>query len=162
MANTPTRSDEAGSFAWAEIRLLKSRSLSAEDLALVLENNPDKPLTPVLRDYAIKFLRKQRERGRKGRSAPALDFILGDADLAYQEKLLEFHEEARRRKKRAKAAGKTLSRAEKSASERAYEFVCVQFKDQLGAAIDWRVMRNYLSLYRQGRYPPLPEEDHEN
>src|SRR5438445_635908 len=49
---------ETGSFEWAETLLATNGRLSAEDLALVLETNQGKALTPTLNGYLIKLLRQ--------------------------------------------------------------------------------------------------------
>ena len=46
-----------GSFRWATALLAGLKRLTGDELALVLECNPEKPLSSDLRNYAIKFLR---------------------------------------------------------------------------------------------------------
>ncbi len=56
---------EAGSFEWAETVLAGTGRLTPEQVALVLERNPDTPLTRTLRAYLIRLKRREvrREQG---------------------------------------------------------------------------------------------------
>jgi hypothetical protein len=143
---------ETGSFEWAETLLATNGRLSAEDLALVLETNQGKALTPTLNGYLIKLLRRAREPGRKPKNAAVLDFTFADADERYQELLLQFREEDKEEKAQAKAAREKLPKTDEPASERAYKLVCEEMRKDLGV-IHWTVLRNHLSLWRNSRHP---------
>jgi hypothetical protein len=152
-ARRPSTLPTAGSFEWARGQLAKYRRLSEEDLALVLEKNPGVPLPPDLLEAALKLLRRKQPRGRKpDKSDAAADFIIGDADSLYQEKLLEVQVEARILRAKARAARDKLPRADETPSERALQFVLTNMKEDLGD-ISLETLRNRLTLSRRCRYP---------
>lgn len=67
------------SFEWAEALLADTGRLTPEQVALVLERNPDTPLTRALRHYLIRLKRRDRRPGVKPKNAAAWEFILFDA-----------------------------------------------------------------------------------
>jgi hypothetical protein len=67
---------EAGSFEWAEALLEDTGRLTPEQVALVLEKNPDSPLTRTLRHYLIRLKRRDRLPGVKPRSTPPVKAAL--------------------------------------------------------------------------------------
>ena len=73
------RTRDAGSFEWAEALLADTGRLTPEQVALVLERNPDTPLTRALRHYLIRLKRRDRRPGVKPKNAAAWEFILFDA-----------------------------------------------------------------------------------
>src|SRR6266536_3117445 len=80
---------EAESFDWAEAVLADTGRLTPEQVALVLERNPDTPLTKTLRAYLIRLKRRERRPGVKPKNAAAWEFILFDAKALYEAKLKE-------------------------------------------------------------------------
>ena len=88
---------EAGSFEWAEALLADTGRLTPEQVALVLENNPDTALTSTLRHYLVRLKRRERISGVKPRNAAAWEFILFDAKALYETKPVEVQRDAHAR-----------------------------------------------------------------
>jgi len=130
---------EAGSFDWAEAVLADTGRLTPEQVALVLERNPDTPLTKTLRAYLIRLKRRDRRPGVKPKNAAAWEFILFDAKALYETKLREVRREQR---------SALIDRHDEHtlASERAYKAV---IQEMQACSIDWTTLRNLLSLRRR-------------
>ncbi len=94
----------------------------------------------------------RRRRGRPPRLAAAVDFILGDADASYWCKWEIERRELTKGKAEARAAKTVLPKGEASPSERAYRATLQEMKADLH--MDWRALRNVLSLWRRNLYPP--------
>ena len=82
-----TACEVAGSFEWAETILANTGRLTPEQIASVLEKNPDRPLTSTLKHYLLRLKRRDRLSGVKPRNAAAWEFILFDAKALYEAKL---------------------------------------------------------------------------
>jgi hypothetical protein len=93
-----------------------------------------------------------RRRGRPPRLAAAVDFILGDADASYWCNLEIKRRESAELKAQAKTARNILPEGEASPSELAYRATLQEMKADL-PNIDWRSLRNAVSLWRLNRYP---------
>jgi hypothetical protein len=89
----PTAQHPVGSFGWAEAILADTGRLAPEQLALVLEKNPETPLTRSLKHYLVRLKRRERRSGVKPRNAAAWEFILFDAKALYEAKLAELRQE---------------------------------------------------------------------
>jgi hypothetical protein len=83
----------AGSFEWAETILAHTGRLTPEQIAAVLENNPDRPLTRTLKHYLLRLKRRDRLSGVKPRNAAAWEFILFDAKALYEAELEKMRKE---------------------------------------------------------------------
>jgi hypothetical protein len=130
---------EPGSFEWAETVLAGTGRLTPEQVALVLERNPDTPLTRTLRAYLIRLKRRDRRPGVKPKNAAAWEFILFDAKALYEAKLQEV---------RPEQGSALIDRHDEQnlASERAYKAV---LQEMQACSIDWTTLRNLLSLRRR-------------
>jgi len=124
-----------GSFDWAEAILADTRRLTPEQVALVLQKNPETPLTRTLRHYLVRLKRRERRSGVKPRNAAAWEFILFDAKALYEIKVAELRLDR----------GTDANRLEdhEIAAERAYKAMLEEIKI---CHIDWVVLRNLLSL----------------
>ena len=134
-----------GSFEWAEAILANTGRLTPEQLALVLENNPDTALTRTLRHYLVRLKRRERTSGVKPRNAAAWEFILFDAKALCETILVEVHQDAH-----AKMSCHSTREDPEQAAERAYRAVLEEMKI---CRIDWMTLKNLLSL--RGREPTL-------
>ncbi len=130
---------EAGSFEWAEAVLADTDRLTPEQVAFVLERNPDTPLTRTLRAYLIRLKRRDRRPGVKPKNAAAWEFVLFDAKALYETKLQEVRREQR-------SAFIDRHDEQTLATERAYKAVLQEMK---ACSIDWMTLRNLLSLRRR-------------
>ena len=130
---------EAGSFEWAEAVLADTDRLTPEQVAFVLERNPDTPLTRTLRAYLIRLKRRDRRPGVRPKNAAVWEFILFDAKALYEAKLQEVRREQ---------GSALIDRHDEQtlASERAYKAV---LQEMQACSIDWTTLRNLLSLRRR-------------
>ena len=85
--------DVAGSFEWAETILANTGRLTPEQIAAVLEKNPERPLTRTLKYYLLRLKRRDRLSGVKPRNAAAWEFILFDAKALYEAELEKMRKE---------------------------------------------------------------------
>jgi hypothetical protein len=69
--NSSLCTHEVGKFDWAEVILADTGRLTPEQVALVLERNPDTPLTRILRAYLIGLKRRERRPGAKAKNVAA-------------------------------------------------------------------------------------------
>ena len=83
----------AGGFEWAEAILASTGRLTPEQIAAVLEKNPDRPLTRTLKHYLLRLKRRDRRSGVKPRNAAAWEFILFDAKALYEAELEKMRKE---------------------------------------------------------------------
>lgn len=146
------------SFAEAE-RLLKSGiRLSPEQLASLLERNPNQPLSDVLRKYLVGVLRSRPllPVGRRSvRLSAREDFLYADAIDLYREKLRQCRAEDAEELARARAKGDVLPKARIPAHERAAEAVIQAMKADFSDITPKRLL-NRMSQIKL-RY--VPEED---
>jgi hypothetical protein len=153
----PTGLPEPGSISWAEQLLRKNKRLSGDELALLIEKNPNPLLPRTLRDYEISFLRRTRKRGVKPGDAAVMDFAVADADDLYHKYLLEFRQEQRQQRTRAKAAGDILPDGESSPQQLALERVLEERKADFLGVGSWRGLRNLISAYKKVKLDPDDE-----
>jgi hypothetical protein len=136
----PSSYDEA-------VGILKAGThLTREQLAGLLEQHPSDPLPDVIRAYLIATLRQKPAlpAGRKARTGAAWDFIIADMLELYDKKHAEFRAEDKVKRARARDKGDKLSKTNKSAHERAAEFVLSQWAPQL-RNISAKRLQNILS-----------------
>jgi hypothetical protein len=153
----PTGLPEPGSISWAEQLLRTNKRLSGDELALVIEKNPNPLLPQTLRDYEISFLRRERKRGVKPRDAAVMDFAVADAEELYEKYLPMCREEQRRERAKAKAAGDILPDAESSPQQLALERILEERKADFLGVGSWRGLRNLISAYKKVKVDPDDE-----
>jgi hypothetical protein len=104
---------EPGTIAWAEFKLRSEGSVSGEDLALVLERNPDLSLPPKLREHLIQQLRGEikPKKGRRPVQEDPTDIQVVAAFYRMKHQELLDLETARRAngKRKARTSSSTLS-----------------------------------------------------
>jgi hypothetical protein len=137
--------DEAGSFAWAEQILEDTGRLAPGQLALVLQRNPDTPLTRSLKHYLIRLKRRHRGSGVRPKNAAAWEFILFDAKALSEAQLDEAHLEQGDGIRPVRDV-QTLE----TAPDRVSKAVIQEMKI---LNVDWVTLRNLLSL--RAREPEL-------
>ena len=126
-----------GSFEWAEAILAHTGRLTPEQVALVLEQNPDTPLTRTLKHYLLRLKRRERRSGVKPRNAAVWEFILFDAKTLYESKLADL---------RGQPAERVDDAAEVDEGEAAAQ-ACKAVLDEMKLCqIDWPALKNLLSL----------------
>ena len=133
-----------GSFEWAEAILANTGRLTPEQVALVLENNPDTALTRTLRHYLVRLKRRERTSGVKPRNAAAWEFILFDAKALYETKPVEVQRDAH-----ARTSCHSTREDPEQAAERAYR--AARRDEDLPRRL--MTLKNLLSL--RGREPRL-------
>jgi hypothetical protein len=136
------------SFPNAQHLLDRDGSLSNGYLAGVLEANAGHPLPESLHRYLIRHLRGEvkRKRGRRARSAAAVDFALVDADELYQERLA-YHQQQDRISKHS-----VPKSDRRPPQERAFCDVLEQKKDDF-QNITWERLRNAISRNKRAPCP---------
>ena len=79
----------------ADRHLKAGHRLSPEQLALLLERNPDRVLPPILLKYLVTTLRgtPRLPAGRKNGISARIDFLVGDYIDLYDKKLEQFRAE---------------------------------------------------------------------
>lgn len=99
---------KGGGFGTMLLKLGTEAYLTKEDLALMLDSNPGRPLPDKLRDYLVRFLRDEvkRKRGRKPRLTMFTDFELIQAAEDYSKALPRMQKIIKRRRQKAKERDK--------------------------------------------------------
>jgi hypothetical protein len=146
------------SFGEAE-RLLKAGTrLSPEQLASLLERNPETALPDVLRTYIVGTLRRQPSLPagrRKTRISARRDFLMADAIDLYEMKLRECSAEHEAESARARAKGDILPKTRLPAHERAARAVVEKMKAELGSMSSKRLLNSMSEIKKR----EVPEED---
>jgi hypothetical protein len=125
-----------GSISWAEQLLRKNKRLSGDELALLIEKNPNPLLPQALSDYEISLLRRTRKRGVKPKDPVVMDFAVADAEELYEKYLPMCREERRHERAKAKAAGDILPDGESSPQQLALERVLEERKADKKVKVD--------------------------
>ena len=148
MRKRKARATPVNSFRTAERALKAGISLSANQVAKLIENSPDQALPPALRDHVVGLLvdksRMPRGAGRRN-DGFIWDFIVADARELYSKTLARFRAQDKQKRAAARAAGYVRPRAEDSACERAAKYVFEAMKSDLPGVNCPKTLQNILS-----------------
>jgi hypothetical protein len=143
-----------------ELYLQAGNYLSSEELAIILERNPGVLLPAILCRYVIDRLRHPLPTPLDAEvQARARDeFKLGPVKASYGTELKQHQAEVKAERKKARAAGDRLPKADKAAYERAAKAVMAEYATELGP-ISFKRFFNMLSDFDdtvslEGHIPP--------
>jgi hypothetical protein len=151
-AGTRRSKKELRDFTVADRDLKAGKTISAEDLASLLDRNRGLPIPNLIVERIIVLLRRHGRRGRKPVSKAGLAWSLDRSIFLYDRKLRQLRREDADKRLKAQAARRILPTAETPAHERAAIYVLERMPDEF-LNISAKRLINLMSEYKRGKNP---------